>query len=110
DCTICGKNFDKKDKFEGHAAEKCVCKECGVEVLVVNDEKTHKCADADKIINTVKDPATWETLFNKIVEFVKTIDFDALIAEVEGIIAEVEALLADIDFEGILADVKGMFA
>ena len=112
DCDYCGKeNLANQNALAAHnATEACKakCADCGVEVKFA-EKDAHKCVIEDQIANTVAN-INWEEVLNKIVEFVSSIDFDAIIAEVEGIIAEVEALLADIDFEGILADVKGMFA
>ena len=109
-CDWCGKMQDCQDCLAEHkdakACEKA-CADCGAKVKLA-DKDTHECAIEDQIANTVAN-IDWEEVLNKVIEFVSSIDFDALIAEVEGIIAEVEVLLADIDFDGIIADVKGAF-
>lgn len=107
-CAWCGEMQDCQNCLKEHkAAADCTkkCADCGAAVKLA-DEKTHECAVEDQIANTVAN-IDWEEVLNKVIEFVKTIDFDALVAEVEGIIAEVEAVLADLDIEGIFAEVKG---
>lgn len=109
DCDYCGKeDLANQNALAAHKASdncKAKCADCGVEVKFA-DKDSHECAIEDQIANTVAN-IDWEEVLNKVIEFVKTIDFDALVAEVEGIIAEVEAVLADLDIEGIFAEVKG---
>lgn len=109
DCDYCGKEgLANQNALTAHqATDKCVakCATCGVDVAYA-DKDAHECEIADQVTNTVAN-IDWEEVLNKVIEFVKTIDIDAIVAEVEGIIAEVEALLADLDLEGIFADVKG---
>lgn len=112
DCDYCGKeNLANQNALAAHqATDKCEakCPDCGVAV-VYSAKDSHECEIADQVTNTVAN-IDWEAVLNEVIAFISDIDFDALVAEIEGIIAEVEALLADIDFDGILADVKGAFA
>ena len=109
DCDYCGKeDLANQNALEAHKATdacKAKCADCGVEVKYA-EKDAHECLVEDQIANTVA-TIDWEAVLNEVIAFISDIDFDAIIAEIEGIIAEVEALLADIDFDGILADVKG---
>lgn len=110
-CDYCGKTLATQDALAAHKAEKACekkCADCGVKVKMA-DKDTHECAVEDQLTNVIE-TTDWEAVLNTVIETIKGIDWDGIIATIKNAIAEVEKLLGDIDFEGIFADVEGFFA
>ena len=98
-CDYCGEEFTQGELKVHAAEEECICKACGKATTVINNEKTHKCEIADKVVNTVTDKKTWEALAEKAIDALKKVDWKELADKVVGVVK-------GIDFEGIIAKVK----
>ena len=97
-CKLCGETFGTQNLLKAHADKACKCAACGKEVPA-KDKTSHKCEITDKVVNTVTDEKTWETLANKAIDALKTVDW-------AGLANKVVDAVKGIDFQGLIAKIK----